>query len=107
MINEERVDIVVLGLGTPLQERTALDLARRTTGRFFVTCGGFISQTAARGDYYHSWVKALGLRALQRIILEPHVRKRVIKDYPIFVARYLSARLSEKWSARRMGKSKP
>ncbi|WP_406667115.1 WecB/TagA/CpsF family glycosyltransferase [Gallaecimonas sp. GXIMD1310] len=87
---DRKVDIVILGLGTPKQEYYASVLKKKIPkGVFFLTCGGFISQTARKMDYYHPIVKRLGLRWLQRFLMEPHVRKRLIFDYPSFVVKYI------------------
>lgn len=91
-IIESKANMVVVGMGVPLQEEflqylRTLDENKQV--KFAFTCGGFITQTAIRPDYYLPFVKRLGLRWLQRIILHSHVRKRVVRDYPIFVFKYI------------------
>ena len=82
-------DIVIVGMGTPLQEKFLLECVERVeSAKEFYTCGGFLEQTATKGDYYHPLVKKLGLRWLQRAFIHKHVRDRLIKDYPRFIVRY-------------------
>lgn len=96
-IRDSDPDVVVVGMGTPSQELFALECrsALNKPARIF-TCGGFITQTAAKPDYYHPFIKKTGLRWLQRAIEFPHVRKRLFKDYPIFVLGYLADIFLEK-----------
>lgn len=84
------VDIVVIGMGCPFQEVFALECKRSLTRPTLIfTCGGFFTQTAARVDYYHPIVKRMGLRWLQRAVQYPHVRQRLLRDYPRFIVRYV------------------
>lgn len=85
------VDVVICGMGTPLQEEFLVKLKHcmRDKGVLLFTCGGFITQTAIRFDYYYPIVKKLGLRWLQRFVMHKHVRQRVLKVYPNFVIRYI------------------
>lgn len=91
-IIELKINMVVVGMGVPLQEEflqylRTLDESKEV--KFALTCGGFITQTAIRPDYYLPIVKKLGLRWLQRIIMHRHVRRRVVRDYPIFLFKYI------------------
>ncbi|WP_404393198.1 WecB/TagA/CpsF family glycosyltransferase [Pseudoalteromonas phenolica] len=83
-------DIVIIGMGTPLQEEFLVKVVDGVpSAREFYTCGGFLEQTATKGDYYHPIVKKLGVRWLQRAILHSHVRKRLLSDYPRFIFNYI------------------
>jgi N-acetylglucosaminyldiphosphoundecaprenol N-acetyl-beta-D-mannosaminyltransferase len=77
------IDVMILGMGTPLQEQTAVFLKERLPHMYVVTCGGFITQTAQGIDHY--WKK---WRWLQRAVEYPHVRKRILYWYPRNVVRY-------------------
>ncbi|WP_335903763.1 WecB/TagA/CpsF family glycosyltransferase [Shewanella algae] len=82
--------LIILGLGTPMQERVAIKLKLALDFPvIIITCGGFLSQTALRADYYHPIVKKLGIRWAQRFYLHSHVRERVLKDYPRFLYSYI------------------
>jgi N-acetylglucosaminyldiphosphoundecaprenol N-acetyl-beta-D-mannosaminyltransferase len=87
-------DIVIIGMGTPLQEEFLLKVVDGLPStREFYTCGGFLEQTATKGDYYHPIVKKLGIRWLQRAIMHSHVRKRLFLDYPRFIFNYIKSHI--------------
>jgi exopolysaccharide biosynthesis WecB/TagA/CpsF family protein len=84
-LRDSAPDVVVAGLGTPLQEIFLTELRSAGWRGLGVTCGGFLYQTSiGRGDYYPKWANRPGLRALYRAMHEPHVRDRLVKDYPRF-----------------------
>ncbi len=89
-LNLVQPDVVVVGMGTPAQEDFSLLCKKRLffPAKIF-TCGGFLTQTAVSSDFYHPLVKKFGLRWLQRAIKFSHVRRRLIRDYPRFVLKYL------------------
>jgi N-acetylglucosaminyldiphosphoundecaprenol N-acetyl-beta-D-mannosaminyltransferase len=72
---------VVLGMGSPLQEKLALDLSSANSAIRVMTCGGFITQTAQFGDIYGGAWRLLP-RFVVRAIRQRHVVGRIIKDYP-------------------------
>ncbi|SIR42461.1 WecB/TagA/CpsF family glycosyltransferase [Pontibacter lucknowensis] len=73
-------DIVVAGLGVPLQEKFLVDLYHKGWSGQGYTCGGFIHQTIDRLNYYPDWINKFNLRMPYRFIKEPHFRKR-LPDY--------------------------
>ncbi|MBT2918461.1 WecB/TagA/CpsF family glycosyltransferase [Vibrio anguillarum] len=91
-----KVDTLLVGMGTPYQEKFIIEACKTINLSLAITCGGFITQTAMKGDYYHPLVKKLGLRWLQRAVLHKHVRQRILCDYPIFLAKYILSRLLDK-----------
>ncbi|MGR5461199.1 WecB/TagA/CpsF family glycosyltransferase [Vibrio alfacsensis] len=93
-LNKIGPDVVLLGMGAPNQEKMALVLKESLEATSLViTCGGFLTQTSIKKDYYHPIVKRLGVRWLQRVIMHGHVRRRVVKDYPVFLLNYLFAKI--------------
>ncbi|EPF5080519.1 WecB/TagA/CpsF family glycosyltransferase [Vibrio cholerae] len=88
-----QADTLLVGMGTPYQEQFIIEAGNRLNLSLGITCGGFLTQTAMKGDYYHPVVKKLGLRWLQRAILHKHVRKRIFHDYPTFIVKYIFSRL--------------
>jgi exopolysaccharide biosynthesis WecB/TagA/CpsF family protein len=89
-IDKSNVDIVIAGMGTPLQDEFVVSIKEYSkSAQLSFTCGGFLTQTSLKGDYYHPVIKKLGLRWLQRCIMHKHVRSRLLKDYPIFLLSYL------------------
>jgi len=75
-------NIVVAGLGTPLQEQFLLDLKNKGWQGTGFTCGGFFHQTASGINYYPEWVDKFNLRWAYRIYDEPKLFGRYFLDYP-------------------------
>ena len=78
--------LVVLSVGSPLQEEVALELTER--GKFFgiFTSGGFISQTARnKGNYYPRYIRFMNLRFLYRSIKEKGHLKRIFRNLGSFM----------------------
>lgn len=89
-LNDLDVDIVISGMGTPLQERFLLEIKSKCPSvTLGFTCGGFISQIASSPDYFNSNMNKLNLRWLQRALRHDYVRRRLLKDYPKFFFKYL------------------
>jgi N-acetylglucosaminyldiphosphoundecaprenol N-acetyl-beta-D-mannosaminyltransferase len=77
-------DVVVLGLGAPLQEKISILIMNLYESVSTVTCGGFISQCSMSGrfDYFPYVFNKLNIRWMYRVFREPHVLRRLIFDYP-------------------------
>ncbi|EJD6477294.1 WecB/TagA/CpsF family glycosyltransferase [Providencia rettgeri] len=89
-LNRINPNIIISGMGFPHQENFLIECKQSVSSPFIgFTCGGFISQTALKTDYYHPMIKKLGLRWLQRAYLHKHVRNRLLRDYPTFLFKYL------------------
>lgn len=88
--NLESAKVVIVGMGTPLQEEVCSKIKKKyPTGKLIFTCGGFLTQTAIRSNYYHPIIKKFGLRWLQRAYMHKHVRRRLMKEYPAFIVKYI------------------
>lgn len=74
----DQFEVVLLALGSPLQEKVGQYLFDRGFLGTIITCGAFVAQTVAAGAgaYYPRLVNALHLRFLWRLIHEPHTRSR-------------------------------
>lgn len=83
-------DLVLAGMGAPLQERFLVQLRRHGWGGFGFTCGGFLHQVSAGLDYYPKLVDRLELRWLYRAAREPIVFNRLLRQYPRFLGRFLA-----------------
>ena len=95
--NLESTNIVIIGMGTPLQEGLCSKVKEKySRSKMIFTCGGFLTQTAIKDDYYHPIIKKFGLRWLQRAYMHEHVRKRLINEYPIFIIKYIYQHISNK-----------
>jgi exopolysaccharide biosynthesis WecB/TagA/CpsF family protein len=91
-------DVVVVGMGTPLQERFLVDLRAAGWRGCGYTCGGFFHQTAKRGAvYYPPLINRLNLRFLYRMWDEPKLTRRYLIDYPKFLAVFAADVVSFAW----------
>lgn len=83
--------IVVVGMGTPLQEKFLQDLVGTGWQGTGYTCGGFLHQTArtTTGNYYPEFFNKYNLRWLYRIIDEPKLLTRYLIKYPQFLLLFL------------------
>ena len=84
-----KVDIVICGMGTPLQEEFLLELKQYGWEGKGYTCGGFLHQTAADIKYYPKWVDKYNLRGFYRMYDEPYLLKRYFLVYPWALLHYL------------------
>lgn len=82
-------DVVIVAMGAPMQEIIAHKLSQENKHKLVITCGGFITQTSIKDDFYHPLIKKTGLRWLQRLIFQKHVRRKVFQKYPAFCIRYI------------------
>jgi N-acetylglucosaminyldiphosphoundecaprenol N-acetyl-beta-D-mannosaminyltransferase len=78
-------DIVICGMGTPLQEKFLIKLQQSGWNGIGYTCGGFLHQTAASVEYYPKWVDKYNIRWIYRIYDEPALFKRYFFEYPKFL----------------------
>ena len=77
-VTADQFEVVLLSLGSPLQEKVGQHLFDQGFRGTIITCGAFVTQTvkAGAGAYYPRLVNALHLRFLWRLIHEPHTRSR-------------------------------
>ena len=77
-------EVMIVGMGSPLQENYLIKLKEAGwSGRGF-SCGGFLHQSFQNTDYYPNWVNKLNVRWLYRIYNEPKLIKRYTIDYSWF-----------------------
>ncbi len=82
-------DIVICGMGTPLQEQFLVDLQHTGWNGMGYTCGGFLHQTAENIDYYPKWIDKYNIRWIYRIYDEPKLFKRYFWEYPKFFGYFI------------------
>lgn len=90
-------NIIVIGMGAPLQDEFAIHLKEIGYQGTIYTCGGFFHQTTKVINYYPNWINKLNLRALYRILKEPYVISRIIRFYPNFIIHYSTFLLNMKF----------
>ena len=88
-IKKLNADIVVCGMGTPLQEQFLIDLQSSGWKGEGYTCGGFLHQTANGIEYYPKWITKYGLRAFYRMYDEPKLIRRYFYYYPWALLLYI------------------
>jgi N-acetylglucosaminyldiphosphoundecaprenol N-acetyl-beta-D-mannosaminyltransferase len=88
-IKELKVNIVVCGMGTPLQEQFLIDLKNCGWDGKGYTCGGFLHQTANKIQYYPYLIDKYNLRGFYRMYDEPKLIKRYLISYPIALFLYV------------------
>lgn len=89
MILEMNPSTIVIGMGTPLQDKLAYDIYKIGYIGNIYTCGGFIHQTVNGISYYPKYINQFNLRWLYRIYKEKYILKRVLLYYPKFTFNYL------------------
>ncbi|MGV6830252.1 MAG: WecB/TagA/CpsF family glycosyltransferase [bacterium] len=81
-IIELNPDLIIVGMGTPLQEEILLEIRDKGWGGTGFTCGGFFHQTGKKINYYPKIFNTLNLRWVYRIYDEPKLFKRYFIQYP-------------------------
>ena len=89
-----QVELVICGMGAPLQEQFLDRLVKDGWQGVGFTCGGFLDQTINWKGSYPEWVDRHDLRFLYRLVKEPRrLWRRYLIEYQVFLYRF--ARL--KW----------
>ena len=86
------VDVIVVGMGSPLQEQFSLFLKSNSRSGLIFTCGGFYHQeaTSENQNYYPSFIDKFNLRFAYRMYREPRLLKRYLLLYPKFLFRFIA-----------------
>jgi len=74
-------DLVIVGMGAPLQEKYLIKLKESNWNGNGYACGGFLHQTNKSVEYYPEWMNKMNLRWLYRIYCEPKLIRRYTVDY--------------------------
>ena len=101
-INAARPDLLLVGLGMPLQERWLMQNWNRLDARVALTGGAvfdYVSEELKRGPRV---LTDNGFEWLARLLIEPgRLWRRYVVGNPIFLARVLVQRLTKKGARRR------
>lgn len=85
-IINKNIDVVIIGMGSPLQEQYLIDLKNKGFKGVGFTCGGYITQIASKNlEYYPKFVNKFNLRAFYRLYKEP---KRLFSRYTLGYANF-------------------
>lgn len=88
IIMSSKANVVIIGMGAPIQDQFAVYLKDKGFSGCVYTCGGFFHQTTERLNYYPEWINNWNLRTLYRLIHERYVWGRVFRYYPRFIVFY-------------------
>jgi N-acetylglucosaminyldiphosphoundecaprenol N-acetyl-beta-D-mannosaminyltransferase len=92
-INEFGTDVLLIGLGDPLQQEWIARHRERLTVPAVLTCGGLFDWTSGSRKRAPHWMIRAGLEWLWRLILEPRrLARRYLVGNPEFVARLVLQR---------------
>jgi UDP-Gal:alpha-D-GlcNAc-diphosphoundecaprenol beta-1,4-galactosyltransferase len=90
ILADANVEVVIAGLGTPLQENFLIECKESIPNlKFGFTCGGFLTQISQNVNYFHPFFDKLNLRWFQRFYRHSYVRKRLLLNYPFFVFKFI------------------
>ena len=92
-INEQKLDILFVGLGCPKQEIFTNLIYNRVNVNVFIPCGGLFNYYAGIHKRAPIWLQNLGMEWVFRLLLEP---KRLYKRYLIGNYKYIILLLKEK-----------
>lgn len=88
-------DAVLVGMGSPRQEKFLVALREAGYSGFAITCGGFFDQYLASDHYYPDWINRWNLRFLYRLYKEPtRLWRRYLIDYQVYLVRLVRELLS-------------
>jgi N-acetylglucosaminyldiphosphoundecaprenol N-acetyl-beta-D-mannosaminyltransferase len=92
-INRLRPDVLMVGLGMPLEQRWILDNHARVDARVFWTVGAAFQYWAGKIPRGPRWICECGLEWLIRLVLEPRrMAKRYLWGNTVFLLKVLKER---------------
>jgi N-acetylglucosaminyldiphosphoundecaprenol N-acetyl-beta-D-mannosaminyltransferase len=96
MINQANPDLLLVGMGMPLQEQWLMENWHELNPRVAITCGAlfeYISGDLRRGP---QWMTDNYLEWLARMIISPkRYTKRYLRDNPLFLYRVLKQKIGQ------------
>jgi N-acetylglucosaminyldiphosphoundecaprenol N-acetyl-beta-D-mannosaminyltransferase len=107
-INRVRPDVLMVGLGMPLEQRWILDNYPQVDARVFWTVGAAFQYWAGVIPRCPRWMAEHGLEWLFRLLLEPRrMAKRYLWGNAVFLIKVLQERRRLAWAARPARGKKP
>jgi len=93
-INRVSPDLLCVGFGMPLQERWILENREDLEARVVINLGAIFDFVSGDVPRAPTWMTALGLEWLGRLLLEPRrLWRRYLLGNPLFLARVLTSRV--------------
>jgi N-acetylglucosaminyldiphosphoundecaprenol N-acetyl-beta-D-mannosaminyltransferase len=82
-------DVIIIGTGTPLQDKMAMELKTLGFKGTSYTCGGFIHQTQKNINYFPKIFDKLNIRLLWRLLNEKNIWKKIYPALFVFLYQYI------------------
>lgn len=101
-IRSHRTDVLLVGLGDPLQQEWIATHRASLGVPVILSCGGLFDWTSGNHRRAPHWMIRAGLEWLWRLMIEPRrLAKRYLVGNPVFVARFVGAYLRRRMTGRR------
>jgi len=95
-IRRKKVDVVLVGMGSPKQEEWIVRNRKSLPEAVLITMGGYFDMIADNLNCYPDWVDRSKLNWLYRCLREPvRLGPRYLLGIPLFFARVLKQRVAE------------
>ncbi|GAB3616266.1 WecB/TagA/CpsF family glycosyltransferase [Okibacterium endophyticum] len=87
-IADHRTDVLLVGLGDPLQQEWIAEHRHEVSASAILSCGGLFDWTSGANRRAPAWMIRAGLEWLWRLLIEPRrLAKRYLIGNPAFIAR--------------------
>jgi exopolysaccharide biosynthesis WecB/TagA/CpsF family protein len=93
-VNAASPDILLVALGSPLQEKFITKYACRLSARVCLGVGGFFDFLSSHRKRAPNWMRAAGIEWLYRCLSDPRAKwKRIVIEIPMFLSFIAAQRL--------------
>lgn len=100
-VKKHNPNVVLVGMGSPIQESILLRLKLDGFLGVGFTCGGFLDQFVQSSQYYPAFIDQFDLRWLYRLVSEPkRLGRRYLVDYQTFTFDLLWALVGKRFGRR-------
>lgn len=101
-IRAHGTDVLLVGLGDPLQQQWITRYRERLGVPAILSCGGLFDWTSGSHRRAPAWMLSSGLEWLWRLMIEPRrLARRYLIGNPEFIARLLAAYLAQRLRRKR------
>ena len=103
-IRRANVDLLIVGMGNPLQERWLDEYAAATGARLSIAVGAFLDFAAGAVPRAPRWMSRAGLEWMYRLKLEPRrMWRRYVLGNPLFLWRVVIDQTRRRWGRAERG----